>query len=162
MPGCPVDPAPVASAHVSIETNPEVVYAAGGLVWRPSSRGPELILIHRTRYGPEWALPKGKLDPGESWTVAALREVAEETGCIAGLGDFAGGNIYTVDGTPKVVLYWHMILQRQEAVTDTREVSATRWLTVPEALALLTRANERELLSGPGGTPPSFAAGRPQ
>jgi 8-oxo-dGTP pyrophosphatase MutT (NUDIX family) len=132
----------------------EVIHAAGGLVWRPSPRGPELVVIRRMRYGLEWALPKGKLDPGEDWTTAALREVAEETGCIAKLDRFAGGTIYTADGTPKVVLYWHMILEREEAVTDTREVSETRWLTVAEAEALLTRPNERALLSGPYATPP--------
>jgi len=125
----------------------EVIQAAGGLVWRNSPRGRELILIHRTRYGPEWALPKGKLDPGEGWLQAALREVEEETGCRATVGSFAGGSVYAVNGTPKVVLYWHLELQAQGPVQDTREVSDLRWVTADEALALLTHANERALLA---------------
>jgi len=125
----------------------EVIQAAGGLVWRNSPRGRELILIHRTRYGPEWALPKGKLDPGEGWLQAALREVEEETGCRATVGSFAGGSVYAVNGTPKVVLYWHLELQAQGPVQDTREVSDLRWVTADEALALLTHVNERALLA---------------
>ena len=125
----------------------EVIQAAGGLVWRSTPRGRELILIHRTRYGPEWALPKGKLDPGEAWLQAAVREVEEETGCRATIESFAGGSVYAVNGMPKVVLYWHMALQEQGLVQDTREVADLRWVSVDEALSLLTHANERSLLA---------------
>ena len=125
----------------------EVIQAAGGLVWRSTPRGRELILIHRTRYGPEWALPKGKLDPGEGWLQAAVREVEEETGCRATIESFAGGSVYAVNGMPKVVLYWHMALQEQGPVQDTREVADLRWVSVDEALSLLTHANERSLLA---------------
>lgn len=127
----------------------EVIQAAGGLVWRDSPRGRELILIHRTRYGPEWALPKGKLDPGEGWIQAALREVEEETGCRASIDRFAGGSVYAVNGTPKVVLYWHMELREQGPVQDTREVADLRWVSAEEALGLLSHANERALLAPP-------------
>ena len=127
----------------------DVIQAAGGLVWRSSPRGRELILIHRTRYGPEWALPKGKLDPGEGWLQAAVREVEEETGCRAAVDRFAGGSVYAVNGTPKVVLYWHMELSEQGPIQDTREVADLRWVTAEEAQALLTHANELALLVPP-------------
>ena len=130
-------------------TGGEVIHAAGGLLWRTVEGRRELLLIHRTRYGPEWALPKGKLDPGEGWTAAALREVEEETGCQARLGDFAGGNVYRVDGTPKVVLYWHMDLVSEGAIGDVREVAEKRWTTVEEARRILTHASERDLLPPP-------------
>ena len=35
--------------------------------------------MHRPRYD-DWSLPKGKLERGEEWEQAALREVEEETG----------------------------------------------------------------------------------
>ena len=35
-------------------------------------------VVHRPRYD-DWSLPKGKLDPGETWEQAALREIEEET-----------------------------------------------------------------------------------
>jgi 8-oxo-dGTP pyrophosphatase MutT (NUDIX family) len=132
---------------VSNPLSNEVIQAAGGLVWRSSPCGRELILIHRTRYGPEWALPKGKLDPGEGWLQAAVREVEEETGCRAQVEAFAGGSVYAVNGMPKVVLYWHMELQEQGPVQDTREVADLRWVSAQEALSLLTHANERALLA---------------
>lgn len=149
LPGCPRPAGRFPCRGLSGTIPNEVIQAAGGLVWRNSPRGRELILIHRTRYGPEWALPKGKLDPGEGWIQAALREVEEETGCRASIDRFAGGSVYAVNGTPKVVLYWHMDLLEQGPVQDTREVADLRWVSAEEALALLTHANERALLAPP-------------
>ena len=42
-------------------------------------------MIHRPRYD-DWSLPKGKVDPGETEAVTAVREIAEETGYPAQLG----------------------------------------------------------------------------
>lgn len=123
-----------------------VVHAAGGLVWRPGPSGPELVLVQRRRYGEEWSLPKGKLDPGESWEETALREVREETGFEAVLRDFAGGQIYAVKSGPKVVLYWHMEAVRQAGQPAPDEITALRWETVDRALALLSYPSERALL----------------
>ncbi|MEZ5072080.1 MAG: NUDIX domain-containing protein [Bacteroidales bacterium] len=50
------------------------VDAGGGLVFNP--RG-EFLVIRRND---TWDLPKGKLEPGEDFETAALREVEEETG----------------------------------------------------------------------------------
>ena len=41
--------------------------------------------MHRPRYD-DWSFPKGKLDDGESWEEAALREVQEEIGLRCRLG----------------------------------------------------------------------------
>ena len=38
-----------------------------------------MAVIHRPKYV-DWSLPKGKLEEGEGWQEAALREVEEETG----------------------------------------------------------------------------------
>ena len=57
--------------------------SSGGAARRQSSR-----VVHRPRYD-DWSLPKGKLDPGESWEDGALREVEEETGLRCRLGDGA-------------------------------------------------------------------------
>lgn len=123
-----------------------VIHAGGGLVWRPGTDGPELVLVRRRRYGDEWSLPKGKLDPGESWEEAALREVREETGIEAELAGFAGGQVYQAKGAPKVVLYWHMRRVREAGQPDPDEVTALRWADSQEALEALTYPGERELL----------------
>lgn len=52
----------------------EVIEAGGGLVTNDSG---QILFIFRRKH---WDLPKGKLDPGENFKKAALREVKEECG----------------------------------------------------------------------------------
>lgn len=121
--------------------------AAGGIVWRSSERGPEVVLIRRFRHGiDEWSLPKGKLDAGESYPDAALREVEEETGIRAQLGRFAGVMQYLVKGENKVVCFWEMTAIGSGKALDTDEVAEVRWVTREEALGMLTHEQNRELL----------------
>ena len=49
------------------------VKASGGVVWRQGGAGVELVVVHRPRYD-DWSLPKGKLEPGESFEQAAVAE----------------------------------------------------------------------------------------
>jgi 8-oxo-dGTP pyrophosphatase MutT (NUDIX family) len=123
-----------------------MIKAAGGLVWRQGPGGRELALIHRRRYK-DWSLPKGKLKNGESWQQAALREVQEETGCEALLGDFAGQIDYEVRGTPKRVLFWHMQVIDECQFDPNEEVDAIEWLSPDRALKRLNYAGERALLA---------------
>src|SRR3954470_1380615 len=70
------------------------VLAAGAVVFRPGKR---VLLVHRPRYD-DWSFPKGKLDPGEHVTSAAVREVAEETGLRVRLGPPLPGQRYPAAG----------------------------------------------------------------
>ena len=86
----------------------DLVRAAGGVVTRPGGVGVELLVVHRPRYD-DWSLPKGKLDPGETWEEAALREVHEETGYRCHLGEEVGQVSYRDrKDRPKLVRYWAM------------------------------------------------------
>jgi 8-oxo-dGTP diphosphatase len=125
----------------------DVVLAAGGLIWRESARGPELAVVHRPQHG-DWTLPKGKLDPGERWQDAALREVEEETGLHVELGDFAGASAYMTNRAPKVVLYWHMLVvgDCKFDPDDPGEVDALEWLLVPAARKRLSYERDRKVL----------------
>ncbi|MGO4245098.1 NUDIX domain-containing protein, partial [Janibacter sp. RAF20_2_2] len=55
------------------------VLAAGTLPWRRRRGRLQVALVHRPRYD-DWSWAKGKLDPGETFPVAAVRETLEETG----------------------------------------------------------------------------------
>ncbi|WP_242424476.1 NUDIX hydrolase, partial [Frankia sp. EI5c] len=72
------------------------VRAAGGVVWRPAAEEVEIVLVHRPRHE-DWSLPKGKLDDGETWLAAAVREIEEETGFAVEVGEPLGDVTYLVD-----------------------------------------------------------------
>jgi 8-oxo-(d)GTP phosphatase len=121
------------------------IRAAGGLVWRDSASGREVAVIHRARYG-DWTLPKGKLNPGEDWKDAAVREVEEETGCSVQLKDFAGIVSYETDGRQKVVQYWNMESVGESKFEPSEEVAEIKWLSVQKALEVLNYGGERDIL----------------
>ena len=121
------------------------VKASGGVVWRRGDRGLEVALVHRPKYD-DWSFPKGKLDPGECWEEAALREVEEEIGLRCRLGHELPPTAYADDkGRSKVVRYW-LMEPLDGAFSASREVDEMRWLPVAEARALLTYEHDRELL----------------
>ncbi len=122
-----------------------LIKASGGLLWRTTPRGEELAVIHRARYG-DWTLPKGKLQAGEDWAEAALREVKEETGCDAELESFAGTVSYRVDGVPKLVLFWNMTPLGDCEFKPSEEVREIVWLRPREAIDRLDYPGERALV----------------
>ncbi len=64
----------------------DLIEAAGGLVVTPEQK---MLLIFRLGH---WDLPKGKIDPGETPEMAAVREVEEETG----IGHIELGSLFDV------------------------------------------------------------------
>ena len=124
------------------------VEAAGGVVLRGNATGPEVLVVHRVRYG-DWSLPKGKLDPGEEHAAAAAREVAEETGVAATVGTELRQTIYPVpDGLKRV--RWYLMTpvdgDPDQRPAD-REVDVARWIPVAEAAPLLTYPTDAALLA---------------
>src|SRR5437773_1824676 len=57
----------------------EELVSAGGVVYRTTASGVEVLLCGRTAAG-LWGLPKGTPMPGETLEETASREVREETG----------------------------------------------------------------------------------
>jgi 8-oxo-dGTP diphosphatase len=119
------------------------VRAAGGLVMRNDGA---VAVVHRRRYD-DWSLPKGKLDRGESFEDAALREVEEETGLKCRLGRALGETSYLdrKDRT-KLVRYYEMHPEGGE-FTPSDEVDEMRWLSPDDALAQLSYEFDRQLVS---------------
>jgi 8-oxo-dGTP pyrophosphatase MutT (NUDIX family) len=100
-----------------------------------------------------WALPKGKIDAGESPAETAVREVREETGVegrlVEKLGDIR--YVYTWEGERifKVVSFFLLRAARGRigAIEDEMriEVAEARWLPLEEAPQLLSYGGEREM-----------------
>jgi 8-oxo-dGTP diphosphatase len=123
-----------------------MVEAAGGVVWKTSSKGViKVLLVHRPRYD-DWSFPKGKLDPGETHKHAAVREVREETGLQCRVGAELPSTRYADrKGRPKRVRYWAMEpLDGAFDVND--EVDEVRWLTLDDARSLLSYRHDRDVL----------------
>jgi 8-oxo-dGTP diphosphatase len=124
------------------------VKAAGGVVWRRGPGGVEVAVVHRPRYD-DWSLPKGKLDPGESWEEAALREVEEEIGLRCTLGrELPPVSYQDRKGRHKVVRYWLMQPETDAEFAPNDEVDELRWLLPEAAAGQLTYPHDRELVEG--------------
>ena len=118
------------------------VRAAGCVV----RHGDRIAVIHRPRYD-DWSLPKGKVDPGESFEEAAVREVQEEIGVRGTLAEELPPTEYTDHkGRSKLVRYWTMDVDEVPEFVVNDEVDEVRWLPAGEARALLTYDRDKELL----------------
>jgi 8-oxo-dGTP diphosphatase len=117
------------------------IQAAGGIVLRDG----RIAVVHRPRYD-DWSLPKGKLDPGERFEDAALREVEEEIGLRCKLlRELPPVRYRTPNGNPKLVRYWVMeVIDGEFAVND--EVDEVRWVAPEEAGSLLDYDADRTLV----------------
>jgi 8-oxo-dGTP pyrophosphatase MutT (NUDIX family) len=124
----------------------DVVQAAGGLVVRRRGATLEIAVVHRPVHH-DWSFPKGKLEPGETFELAAQREVLEETGMACRLVRFIGHTEY-VDrkGRQKAVAYWVMATEAG-SFRPNAEVDELRWVTLEGATQLLSYPRDRDLVA---------------
>lgn len=129
-------------------------FSAGGVLVRRLDDRWMLAAIRPAGKPPGvWALPKGRIDPGERGEQTALREVAEETGArgrpAGKLGDvrywfnWEGERIFKVVSFFLVRYTGGRLGDLPEAFRH--EVADTRWLALDEAPQLLAYAGEREM-----------------
>ncbi|OBG93822.1 NUDIX hydrolase [Mycobacterium sp. E3251] len=138
---------PTKSSSTARRPGSRIVYAAGAVLWRPtdsSNPGLELAVIHRPRYD-DWSLPKGKVDPGETAPVAAVREVCEETGQHAVLGRRLDMVSYPIEAGVKKVYYWAARSHGGDFIPG-NEVDELVWLPIPDALKRLSYSHDRKML----------------
>ncbi|XVX19735.1 NUDIX hydrolase [Actinomycetota bacterium] len=124
------------------------ITAAGTVPWRRRRGTLEVALVHRPRYD-DWSWAKGKLDPGEEWVVAAVRETLEETGLEVQCGLPLPTSRYQLTKGKslhdKEVRYW-----AAEVVGGSgellHEIDEVVWLPVAGAAARLDYAPDRDQL----------------
>ena len=131
------------------------VKAAGGVVLRDREGGGiEVLIVHRPKYD-DWSVPKGKLERGEAFEDAAVREVLEETGLrCRRLRELDAARYPDHKGRPKIVRYWLMEPREDDGFTPNDEVDELEWLELHAAVQKLTYEHDQELIAG-------LAAGRP-
>jgi len=124
--------------------------SAGGVVVRREG-GRLLFLLIQDSYR-NWGLPKGHLEKDEPPEEAALREVAEETG-VAPLA--LVGEVGTIDWYFRFrgrlihkTCHFYLIEAGSATTQPQREegITACRWVSLDEALELVTYANARGVL----------------
>ncbi|GAB2637833.1 NUDIX hydrolase [Nocardia goodfellowii] len=123
------------------------IHAAGAVLWRYGDSGAvEIAVVHRPKYL-DWSLPKGKLDPGETPVIAAVREVGEETGLDCRLGRYLGHVTYPIPGHRKLkrVDYWSAEVAGG-AFTANSEVDQLGWYTLDKVQDQLSYPMDRQVL----------------
>jgi 8-oxo-dGTP pyrophosphatase MutT (NUDIX family) len=131
-----------------MDEQPEVRAAGAAVFRRPGAGIVEWAVIHRPRYD-DWSLAKGKLDPGEDFETAAVREVQEEIGVRGTLGAELPSTTYTDHkGRSKLVRYWLMEARGDGAAFQPNdEVDVIRWLPGSQALEVLTYERDQAVLT---------------
>jgi 8-oxo-dGTP pyrophosphatase MutT (NUDIX family) len=121
------------------------VAAAGGVLISSDDGAPRVCVIHRPKYM-DWSLPKGKLEEGEGWQEAALREVEEETGYRArALDELDQVSYLDRKSRRKLVRYW--LMEPLDGQFEPHgEVDELRWVSPEEADRLLTYEHDKEIV----------------
>jgi 8-oxo-(d)GTP phosphatase len=127
------------------------VLAAGAVCWKVTPKGNlKILVVHRTQHR-DVSLPKGKVDPGETLPETAVREIAEETGLVIGLGPPLGVVEYQLpSGRDKVVYYWSAEVPPLAIANSTfasnDEIESLTWMKLDKARARLSYPHDVDIV----------------
>ncbi len=126
--------------------------SAGGIILTTDSK---LVLVEQNSNS--WSFPKGGIEQGETSLVAAKREIAEETGItdLTLLSELGSYERYSIgkDGISEQIELGNrkrtlFLFRTKELVLAPRdsEVTDAKFVTIDEALILLTHPKDKEFL----------------
>lgn len=115
---------------------------AGCVAYRTTDDEPLFVVVSSSD-GKHWVLPKGHIEPGESPTEAALRELAEEAGVTGRIVAKIGREKYATEKEKAVVDYF---LIEASGCRRAEEVRTVRWLNEAAAHTMLTFDGQKKAL----------------
>lgn len=124
--------------------------SAGGVVYKRTENGLEVLICKDAGYH-RWVLPKGLVNPGETFEQTAVREVREETGVharlIVTLGD-PEQYVYTARGVRVYKSVHYFLLEYESGTIDDHdhEMEDVRWVTFEVALQMLAYDGAKNVL----------------
>jgi 8-oxo-dGTP pyrophosphatase MutT (NUDIX family) len=118
---------------------------AGGVVFRVRGTMVEYLLVEASGGGGEWVLPKGHIETFEAPQETSVREVREEAGVWARVVGRLDDVRLLVAGRDLTVRFY-LMESLEESDGPPPEGRRQRWLPLPEAVAVATHEETRELL----------------
>ncbi|MBQ7529368.1 NUDIX domain-containing protein [bacterium] len=140
-----------ADQNADSENRHALQQSAGGVLYKKDGEHIKVCLISK-KGGTVWSLPKGRIKPGETWEETAVREVLEETGHLASIGEQIDQIEYFFywkeDSTfyYKLVLFFLMPLVEENASTPDNEANEVAWVDIGEAWNRLYYQSEKNIL----------------
>jgi 8-oxo-(d)GTP phosphatase len=130
----------------------DLIRAAGAVLWRPAGSGTQVAVLHRPKYD-DWALAKGKVEPGEHVLLTAVREVGEETGLPVTLGLRLPPVDYLVGEHPKQVEYWAAQVDPAAPFVPNEEVDQLDWVALDQARSRLSYDHDADVMDAFAAAP---------
>lgn len=128
------------------ECSHQPIEQVSAIPFRRTDNGLEICLITSIKKG-RWGLPKGIIDPGETYVETALKEAHEEAGLHGQiLREPVGTYQYAKWGTTLHVTVVLMDVSRCDDQWDESELRQRRWVAAEEACRLVSRPQVRRVL----------------
>jgi len=131
-----------------IKKKTKLEISSGGVVYRKTESEPRILLI-KDSYG-RWALPKGKIEKGETPKTAAIREIQEETGLsdlkiVDQLGQVK--YFYRLHDQPIFKIVYHFLIESEQGkLKPNYEIQDARWFKAVETSKIVAYKNIRSIL----------------
>ena len=106
------------------------------------------VLLIRHAKGRHISFPKGHVEPGETESQTAEREILEETGLRVRVDRrFRAENRYNIrPDTQKLVVIFAALTDQAEITPQPEEIAEAFWLPIEEAAARLTYERDRKIM----------------
>ena len=121
--------------------------SCGAVIFRHAGDKWNVLLIRHTK-GRHISFPKGHVEPGETESQTAEREILEETGLRVRVDRrYRAENRYNIrPDTQKLVVIFAAITDQAEITPQPEEIAEAFWLPVEEANARLTYERDRKIM----------------